>query len=145
ALFASSAKQHAPNSLAPQWLWLPGLFALGALAGLYCALQGLAINPEPIIGFSVLFWGVLLVVRTRLHLAVQAIAAVLFAFFHGLAHGPVVSEIQAPAGFYAGLSIGFGLCFGAGFFATTYLTAATARKLAGLVSLAGLSYFFAAG
>jgi urease accessory protein len=146
ALFAMAAKQVTPkHSNLPHWLWLPGLFALGAVAGIYCALQGLAINPEPIIAFSVVFWGALLVVGSRLHLGVQAIVAILFAFFHGLAHGPVVSELHAPVGFYAGLGIGFGVCFSAGFLATTYLNAASARALAGLVSLAGVGYFFAAG
>lgn len=145
ALFAASAKQLAPNPRsAPQWLCLPGLFSLGAAAGIYFALQGLVINPEPVIGFSVLFWGVLLVMGSRLHLAAQASAALVFAFFHGLAHGPVVSEIHAPAGFYTGLGVGFGLCFSAGFIATRFLNAATARTLAGLVSIAGLGYFFAA-
>ena len=146
ALFALAARHSGPkNNAAPQWLWLPGLFSLGAVAGIYCALQGLALNPEPVIGFSVLFWGALIILRNRLQLGIQAAAAVIFAFFHGLAHGPVISEIQAPAAFYTGLSLGFALCFGAGFLATYYLTAANARKLAGLVSLAGLGYFVAAG
>lgn len=145
ALFALAPQTTAVTQRTrPHWLWLPGLFVLGAIAGINLALQGLSINPEPVIGFSVLFWGVLLVMRSRLSFAVQAVASVLFAFFHGLAHGPVIDAVQAPGAFYAGLSLGIGLSFSAGFLATYYLTAANARKLAGLVSLTGLGYFFAA-
>lgn len=144
ALMAGSPAKAPSVGWRPQWLNLPALFSLGAVAGIVAGLRGLAINPEPLVGLSVLVWGVLLVMRARVPVALQASAALVFAFFHGLAHGPVISALSAPLGFYAGLAVSFSLCFAAGFVATRYLNAATARALTGLVSVTGLSYFLAA-
>jgi urease accessory protein len=148
ALFAYSAKTTAGAKLTnanKNWLWLPILFVLGAITGAYLGVHGWSLNPEPMIGFSVLFWGGLLIGRKHLTLATQAVASVIFALFHGLAHGPVLTPLQQPLAFYAGLILGFGACFSAGFIATQALTPTATRWLAGGVSLIGLSYFLAAG
>ncbi|HEY6529998.1 MAG TPA: HupE/UreJ family protein [Cellvibrionaceae bacterium] len=145
ALFALSPKTTSGTHVHKNWFWLPILFALGAITGAYLGVHGWSVNPEPIIGFSVLFWGGLIVARKHLTLAAQAVASIIFALFHGLAHGPVLAQLQQPLAFYAGLTVGFGACFTAGFIATQALTSTATRWLAGGVSLIGLGYFLATG
>lgn len=144
ALFALSVKTSTHNRPAgddKKWLWLPGLFAIGLAAGAYLAAQGLSINPEPVIGGSILFWGSLLVLRKQLNLAAQIVAGCVFALFHGLAHGPILTHLQHPIAFYCGISLGLALSFCTGFIATQHLKAMYARWVAGLVSLVGLGSF----
>lgn len=89
--------------------WLPPLaFALALLAGALLAGAGLAVPAvEPMIAASLLVFGLLLAVRSRLAALATSVPAALFGAFHGAAHAYELggSALAPIAGMLAGTAL----------------------------------------
>lgn len=92
----------------PAWL-APAAFVLMLAAGALAGLAGLVVPAvEPMIAASLLVIGLLVARRQQLPLALAAMLAGLFAFFHGVAHGSELaasSPLPALTGMLAGTAL----------------------------------------